>query len=179
MLTCNFFPVIKAEFPASFMSPSEITLIWRYDAQETFKIIISVENNCDASYLWGNHDIFDCFCILDKKTEFIWDRNLMNQFNAFLLNKRVHSVPRLLKGNVCVRSSLIPVGLNRKDSWSCWSHSSGEKIRIKEFRLDKNNKKHKRGLSFIHYTLYQHQWFHDEPLTSMQAFPSTKSSLDY
>jgi len=175
MLTCNFFPVIKAEFPASFMSPSEITLIWRSDAQETsvLKTIVMLH------IYWGNRDIFDCFCILDKKTEFIWDRNLMNQFIASFLNKRVYSVPRLLKGNVCVRSSLIPVGLNRKDSWSCWSHSSGEKIRIKEFRLDKNNKKHKRGLSFIHYTLYQHQWFHDEPLTSMQAFPSTKGSLDY
>jgi len=42
--------VIKAEFPASLLQssvshdPSEITLIWWFDAQETFMVIISVEN---------------------------------------------------------------------------------------------------------------------------------------
>jgi len=42
--------VIKAELSASLLQssvshdPSEITLIWWFDAQETFMIIISVEN---------------------------------------------------------------------------------------------------------------------------------------
>jgi len=43
--------VIKAEFSASLLQssvshdPSEITLIWWFDAQETF-LIINVENSC-------------------------------------------------------------------------------------------------------------------------------------
>jgi len=46
-----FIPVIKAEFSASLLEstvshdPTEIILICKYSAQETF-IIISVENSC-------------------------------------------------------------------------------------------------------------------------------------
>jgi len=41
--------VIKAVFSASLLQsddPSEITLIWWSDDQETFMVIISVENSC-------------------------------------------------------------------------------------------------------------------------------------
>jgi len=44
--------VIKAECSASLIQasvshdPTEITLIWGFDAQETFIIIINVENSC-------------------------------------------------------------------------------------------------------------------------------------
>jgi len=47
----KFIPVIKAVFPASFLQssvshdPSEIILIRWFDAQETFLIIINVENS--------------------------------------------------------------------------------------------------------------------------------------
>jgi len=46
--------MIKAEFPASSLQsleshdPSEITLIWWFDAQETFLIIINVGNSFPA-----------------------------------------------------------------------------------------------------------------------------------
>jgi len=37
--------------------PSEIIfLIWYFTAQETFLIIINVENSCAASYFCGNRD---------------------------------------------------------------------------------------------------------------------------
>jgi len=48
----SFIPVIKAEFSALLQfsvshDTSEIILIWRFDAQETFMIvIINVENSC-------------------------------------------------------------------------------------------------------------------------------------
>jgi len=46
--------VIKAEFSSSLLQssvshyPSEINLIWWFDAQETFINIINVENSCAA-----------------------------------------------------------------------------------------------------------------------------------
>jgi len=49
--------VIKAEFSASLRQsseshdPSEITLIWWSDAQETYMIIISVENSSKDQHL--------------------------------------------------------------------------------------------------------------------------------
>jgi len=55
----------KAEFSTSLLlqssvshDPSEIILIWWSPAQETFLIIINVENRCAASYFCGNHDTF-------------------------------------------------------------------------------------------------------------------------
>ncbi len=56
--------VVKAEFSASFLQssvshdPSEIILICWFAAQETFLIIINVENSCAAEYLRGNRDTF-------------------------------------------------------------------------------------------------------------------------
>ncbi len=38
--------------------PSEIILICWFAAQETFLIIINVENSCAAQYFSGNHDAF-------------------------------------------------------------------------------------------------------------------------
>jgi len=58
----KFIPVIKAEISASLLQStvshdsSEITLIWWFDAQETFTIIIDVETSWGASYFCGNHD---------------------------------------------------------------------------------------------------------------------------
>jgi len=48
--------VIKAEFSASLLShdPSEITLIWWFDTQETFTIIISELQQ----YYCASRDIF-------------------------------------------------------------------------------------------------------------------------
>jgi len=38
--------------------PSELFLIWWFGAQETFLIIINVENSCVADYFCGNRDRF-------------------------------------------------------------------------------------------------------------------------
>ncbi len=51
----SFISVIKAEFSASLQSseshdPSEIILICWFAAQETFLIIINVENSCAAEF---------------------------------------------------------------------------------------------------------------------------------
>jgi len=57
--------VIKAECSASLLQssvshdPSEITLIWRSDDQETFMIIINVENTRGASDFCGNRDRYN------------------------------------------------------------------------------------------------------------------------
>ncbi len=62
MLKCNFF-LIKVLFSASLLQ-SSVSLIFRnqynvviYD-QETFLIIINVENSCAAQYFCGNCDIY-------------------------------------------------------------------------------------------------------------------------
>jgi len=53
-----FIHAIKAEFAASSLqssvshSPSEIILIWWFDAQETFQIVINVENSAADLYFW-------------------------------------------------------------------------------------------------------------------------------
>jgi len=60
----SFIPVMKAEYSASLLQssvshdPSEITLIWWSDAQQTVMIIINIENSCAASYFCGNHNTF-------------------------------------------------------------------------------------------------------------------------
>ncbi len=60
----SFISVIKAEFSASLLQSSvshdssEIILIYWFAAQETFLIIINVENCCAASYFCGNCDAF-------------------------------------------------------------------------------------------------------------------------
>ncbi len=52
--------MIKSEFSASLLQssvshdPSEIILIYWFAAQETFLIIIKLENICADSYFWGN-----------------------------------------------------------------------------------------------------------------------------
>ncbi len=54
-----YIAVIKAEFSASLLQSSvshdssEI-IICRFDAQQTFLIIINFENSCTASYFWKN-----------------------------------------------------------------------------------------------------------------------------
>ncbi len=59
--------VIKAEFSASLLQssvshdPSEIIIIYWFAAQETFLIIISVQNSCAASYFCGNRSIYSGF----------------------------------------------------------------------------------------------------------------------
>jgi len=63
---------IKVEFSASLLQssvshdPSEITLIWWFDAQETFLIIISVENSRAASEFCGNCDGFNFLGLFDE-----------------------------------------------------------------------------------------------------------------
>jgi len=69
--------VIKTEFSASLLQssvahdPSEITLIWWFAAQETFLIIINVENSCAASFfcVFFHYSLFN---IKLEKTAFIW-----------------------------------------------------------------------------------------------------------
>ncbi len=56
----KFIPVIKAVFSISFLQSSvtwssEIILIYLYDAQETFLIIINVENSYDAAYIFKKY----------------------------------------------------------------------------------------------------------------------------
>ncbi len=57
-----FISVIKAEFSASLLQssvshdPSEIIIICWFAAQETFLIIMNVENCCAASYFSGKCD---------------------------------------------------------------------------------------------------------------------------
>jgi len=52
----QFISVIKAKFSVSLLQssvshdPSEIIIIWWCAAQETFLIIINVQNGCAASY---------------------------------------------------------------------------------------------------------------------------------
>ncbi len=72
--------------------PSEIILICRFAAQETFLIIINVENSCAAEYLCV------CVCFFQdslmnrnfKRTALVETENftlIFDQFNASLLNK--------------------------------------------------------------------------------------------
>ncbi len=74
----NLFLWYKAEFSASLLQfsvshdPSEIILICWFAAQETFLIIINVENSCAASYF----SLINVFAVT------------FDQFNASLLNKR-------------------------------------------------------------------------------------------
>ncbi len=62
--------MIKAEFSASLLQssvshdPSEIIIICSFAAQESFLIIINVENSCDAEYVCGNHDSLEIFRML-------------------------------------------------------------------------------------------------------------------
>ncbi len=64
MLKFNLFLQCKTEILASLLQslvshdPSEIILICWFAAQETFLIIINVENSLVDSYFCGNHDIF-------------------------------------------------------------------------------------------------------------------------
>ncbi len=76
----------KASFLQSSVShdPSEIILIGLFNAQETFLIIINVENSCScAAYdLWISdfkflHLFAYWFIRQFKRTVFIWDRNLL------------------------------------------------------------------------------------------------------
>ncbi len=58
----QFIPLIKAVFSASLLQssvshdPSEIILIYWFPAQETFLIIINVENSCAGKYFCENHE---------------------------------------------------------------------------------------------------------------------------
>jgi len=60
----EFTPDDKAEFSVSLLQstvshdPSVIILIWWFDAQETFIIIINVKNSGATSYFCGNSDTF-------------------------------------------------------------------------------------------------------------------------
>ncbi len=68
-----FNSVINAEFSASFLQssvshdPSEIILIYWLNAQETYIIIINVENSCAASYFV---DFFFFICM--SSNEQVW-----------------------------------------------------------------------------------------------------------
>jgi len=77
---------IKAVFSASLLQssvshdPSEITLWW-FNAQETFLIMINVENSCAASCFCWNHD--SMMNRKFKRTAFIWNRNLLKRNVTF------------------------------------------------------------------------------------------------
>ncbi len=70
-------------------------LIYWFAAQETFLIIINVENSYAAQYLCGNRDAFNFFRIhrwIKSSKEIFWNsKNVFtgtfHQFNASLLNK--------------------------------------------------------------------------------------------
>ncbi len=107
ILKCNLFLWFKAEFSASLLQssvshdPSEIILIYWFASQETFIIIISVNNSYAVSNFHRNFDNFFLESIIYRKSiraAFIWNRifcNIINlstvtfdQVNASLLNKR-------------------------------------------------------------------------------------------
>ncbi len=54
MRSC-IFSIITSVFSVTWSS--EIILIYWFTAQETFLIIINVENSCTASYFYGNYNI--------------------------------------------------------------------------------------------------------------------------
>ncbi len=54
----SFIAVIKAEFSASLLQSSVSHDLLLISAQETFLIIINVENSCAAQYICGNRDAF-------------------------------------------------------------------------------------------------------------------------
>jgi len=64
--------LIPAVFSASLLQssvshdPSEITLMWWFDAQETFLIIIYVENSC-AAYIFVQSFIVIVFFLINRK----------------------------------------------------------------------------------------------------------------
>ncbi len=97
--------MIKAEFSASLLQssvshdPSEIILICWFAAQETFLIIINVENGCAASYFCGNRDAqpFKSLELVSKKRD-------IKTFNQ----------QRLFKSDI-------------KDIWSFYSSKNPEK----------------------------------------------------
>jgi len=72
--------VIKAEFSASLLQfsvsrdPPEIILIWWFDGQETFLIIINVEND-SVQYYCGHCDTLHCSSFIEilLNSDFITD----------------------------------------------------------------------------------------------------------
>jgi len=95
-------PVMKAECSASLLQssvshdPSEITLIWGSDDQETVMIIINFENSCADPYFCGTSYIlfFRIIWWIESSKEqhlFVMEIlcNVINagQFNASLLDK--------------------------------------------------------------------------------------------
>ncbi len=92
----KFIPVIKAEFSASLIlqssvlhDPSKIIIICWFAAQETFLIIIIVENSCAASYLCGNRHTFFYITFFDEQKVQKHNVNLKCKclYSASLLNK--------------------------------------------------------------------------------------------
>ncbi len=87
--------MIKAEYSASLLQssvshdPSEIILIYWFAAQETFPIIINVENSCAAQYFCGNSDIlillfsytFIQLILLSSKDALNWSNVKVNTYN--------------------------------------------------------------------------------------------------
>ncbi len=76
--------------------PSEIILIYWFTAQETFLIIINVENNYAASHFCGNSDTFFPSRFIEEQHLFqiyIFVTNVFTDtllFNASMLNKSRH-----------------------------------------------------------------------------------------
>ncbi len=75
----------KAEFSAPLLQSSvshdlsEIILICWFAVQETFSIIINVENRCAASYFYVNHDFVSGF-LMTRKLLFFNNASLLSNF---------------------------------------------------------------------------------------------------
>ncbi len=90
---------MKAEFSASLLQCHVICWV---AAQETFLIIVDVENSCAASCFCGNRDTFIVFLIFfHSKEQHLFEIeifcNIINaftvtfdQFNVSLMNKSIH-----------------------------------------------------------------------------------------
>ncbi len=98
------FSIITPVFSVTWSS--EIIIIYWFAAQETFLIIINVENSCAAQYFCGNWDTFYFLRIyrwiessieqhLFEIENFCFIINVFNdtfdQFNVSLMNKSIHS----------------------------------------------------------------------------------------
>ncbi len=95
---------------------SEIILIWRFCAKETFLIIINVWNSCSCSYFCGNCDTFFQDSSMNrnvKRTAIFW-----NIINVFTVTFNQFNAP-LNKSNFL--NELYPKPLNSSVRFKCKS----------------------------------------------------------
>ncbi len=87
--------MIKAEFSASLLQssvshdPSEIILICWFAAQETFLIVIGVENSCAASYFCEYRDTF----LFQQKLVLLFIKDVLNESKVtFIMLQKISIV---------------------------------------------------------------------------------------